>query len=456
MAVRSGSGTGVVVSLVVFVIVTVCLLVLTIVFYSGRTDARQAQSEAETALAKYVQPAQRSNDMFKRIEASAGRQSVSMHLVNQYEELMAFVDGNPKTDLAGLQARTERFGAKGGKSLMNAIQEMDRNLSTANADLESRSALLASKDKQLDELKAQMDALKQNHTREVESMQSQISAYSEEAERYRVQFQDALDNVNGAIQRQRDTYESRIDELENEKDSLSQEVFVMRGRVETLQAVIAKNRQSGNNPALLVDGRVIDTLSRDEVFINRGRQQRIVLGMTFEVYSTPDAIRPNSEGDLPRGKASLQVVQVGDQTSKCKITRSVPGQPVVSDDVIANAVYDPNYQFKFLVHGKFDVDNDGRPSDAEADYLRELVVKWNGVVVSGAELPGDLDFLVLGEEPPMPGLLPTNATEDQIARWVEKRQAHETYRRLFRQAQDAQIPVLNDNRFFILTGATNR
>ena len=457
MAVRSGAGTGVIVSLVVFVFVTLFLLVLTIVFYSDRTDARQAQADAESALAKYVQPAQRNNDMFKRIEASAGRQSVSMHLVNQYEELMAFVDGNPKTDLPGLQARAERYGATGGKSLMNAMQEMDRNLASAQADLESRNTLLADKDQQLDEMRAQMDALKENQAREIESMQSQIAAYSEEAERFRTQLQETLANVNDAVERQRRTYETRIDELENEKDALSQEVFVMRGRVDELQKVISQNRERGNNPALLVDGRVIDTLSRDEVFINRGRQHRIVLGMTFEVYSTADAIRQNPEtGDMPRGKASLQVVQVGDQTSKCKITRSVPGQPVVSEDVIANAVYDPNYQFKFLVHGKFDVDNDGRVSDAEADYLRELVVKWNGIVVSGTELPGDLDFLVLGEEPPMPGLLPTNATEDQIARWVEKRQAHETYRRLFRQAQDAQIPVLNDNRFFILTGTTNR
>ena len=41
------------------------------------------------------------------------------------------------------------------------------------------------------------------------------------------------------------------------------------------------------------------------------------------------------------------------------VTRSVPGQPLVRGDVVANAVYDPNYRFKFLVHGKFDIDADG-------------------------------------------------------------------------------------------------
>ena len=43
-------------------------------------------------------------------------------------------------------------------------------------------------------------------------------------------------------------------------------------------------------------------------------------------------------GSLPRGKASLQVIQVRDTTSKCLITRAVPGRPVVRTDVIANAV----------------------------------------------------------------------------------------------------------------------
>lgn len=457
MAVRSGSGTGVIVSLVVFVIITVCLLVLTIVFYSGQTDAREAASSAEAALARYVQPAQRNNDQFKRLEASAGSQSVSMHLINRYEELMSFVDGNPKADLPGVQARAQNYGIDDDESLLGGLASMDRELRNRQSEIETKDNLLAQKDQQVDELTARMDALRNSHSQEIDSMQSQITAYADEAERYRTQFRKAVDDVEATVQRLRDQYEGQIDDLENEKDELNQELYLLRGRVNQLQEAIAENRHSAENPALLVDGRVIDTLSRDEVFINRGRKHRVQLGMTFEVYSSPEALRPNPQtGEIPTGKASVQVVQVGEQTSKCKITRSLPGQPVVSDDVIANAVYDPNYEFKFLVHGKFDVDNDGRPSESEADYLRQVIIDWGGTVVTGEEIPGNLDFLVLGEEPPMPGLLPANANEDQIARWVASRRSHETYRRLFRQATEAQIPVLNANRFFILTGSTSR
>lgn len=54
MAVRTGAGTGVIVSLVVFVLTTVFLLVLTIVFYAGKTKEAEARAAADQALAKYV------------------------------------------------------------------------------------------------------------------------------------------------------------------------------------------------------------------------------------------------------------------------------------------------------------------------------------------------------------------------------------------------------------------
>ena len=50
-----------------------------------------------------------------------------------------------------------------------------------------------------------------------------------------------------------------------------------------------------------------------------------------------NALHANT-GALPRGKSSLQVVKVGDATSTCKLTRSVPGRPIVRNNVIANAI----------------------------------------------------------------------------------------------------------------------
>ena len=47
MAIRSGAGTGVIVSLVVFVLATVFLLVLSIVFYVGNREQIETVEKAE-------------------------------------------------------------------------------------------------------------------------------------------------------------------------------------------------------------------------------------------------------------------------------------------------------------------------------------------------------------------------------------------------------------------------
>jgi hypothetical protein len=132
------------------------------------------------------------------------------------------------------------------------------------------------------------------------------------------------------------------------------------------------------------------------------------------------------------------------------------GNPLIRNDVIANAVYDPTYRFKFLIHSKFDTDGDGRPTETEAEYLRGLVMNWGGTVVTGNDLPGDLDFLVLGEEPPKPPPPPADASPVILEDWVRRNEANALYNLLFNQAMQAQIPVLNANRFFILIGHTER
>ena len=49
-----------------------------------------------------------------------------------------------------------------------------------------------------------------------------------------------------------------------------------------------------------------------------------------------------------------------------------------------------------------------------------------------------------------------NLSRDQFRRFLKQRESREQYDRLFDQATDAQIPVLNWNRFEMLTGMNPR
>jgi len=458
MAVRSGAGTGVIVSLVVFIFATIFGIVFTIVFYSQATKAQEAQVNAEQALEVYVKAAQRNADQFKTIEqaAKSNRQSVAQYLNARYEQLMGKVDGNPKATMEAVTQRAESLGASNA-SILNTLESLHRQLRSKESELLDRNDLLQARDDEIDELQARVNQMRQNHTDEIRSLQSQIGDYSSEAERYRDDVARTVSAVEATVSRQEQQYEAEIDALQGRNDQLNQDVVLMRQRIDELQEIINRSRQASVDPSLLVDGTVVETLGSTDIYIDLGRSDRIVMGMTFEIFDSADSIRvdPNT-GELPRGKASAQVVNVGEQTARARITRSVPGRPVVRTDVIANAVYDRNYEYKFLVHGKFDVDGDGRPSEAEADFVRAQIIEWGGTVVTGDDLPGDLDFLVLGVKPPRPINPPVNASVNVLNEFVRKREAHDLYESMFRQAREAQIPVLNSNRFFILIGKTDR
>ncbi|MHC4107083.1 MAG: HlyD family secretion protein [Planctomycetota bacterium] len=459
MAVRSEAGTGVIVSLVVFVLTTVFLLVLTIVFYAGQTDALEQEAKARADLARYVKAHERNQDFINRIESRAAQsnESVAMYLHKQYADLMGYVSGQKGTTFEKLRTDASRYGVEDDAAIMYRLEDLHRTVRDRDNELERLNEKLADREEEIAEFTAQLDQARIDHANEVEAVRGEILAYKEAGDQYREEVEQVKDRYDTAIDRHREQYEGRINELETANEAMDQELVVLRGRVNEMEARLDRTRIKAKAPESLVDGRIIDIAANDQVFINRGRKHRVVLGMTFEVYDDAASIRVDQvTGEVPRGKGSLQVIKVGDTTSTCKITRSTRGRPVVREDVIANAVYDPEYRFKFLVHGKFDVDFDGRPSNTEAEYLRSLIVEWGGEVLRGDELTGDLDFLVLGVEPPMPPRLRLDASAIMIEDWSRKRQAALKYDELFRQGREAQIPVLNANRFFILIGHTER
>jgi hypothetical protein len=457
MAVRSGAGTGVVVSLVVFVLTTVFLLVMTIVFYAGKTKELEERVKAEQALGTYVNSAQRNNDTFKAFEASAKAtgQSVSGYLSGRYDALMTYVDGNPSTTLDGLKSSLDAYGVqKDGGVVKNTLVDMSRDLRSARTTIDELKQQQTNLEDQIAQKQTEMNQLRQSQQAERDAVEGRIAGYRDAAEDYKKRLDDGIADLGRAKDELSQRYQGTIHDLEDQTDNLNRELMFVKSRLKDLEDARNTARLKSQDPSTLVDGKVVDVPgSNEEVYIDRGKKNRVVLGMTFEVYSESASIRVNPQtGEIPRGKASLQVIKVGESTSTCKIIRSTPGQPVVRGDVIANAVYDPNYQFKFLVHGKFDVDGDGRPSESEAEYLRSLVLDWGGSIVTGEELPGDLDFLVLGLVPTNPPPPPANASEVIVSDYIRKRQAYETYNQLFRQAREAQIPVLNANRFFVLIG----
>ena len=457
MATRAGSGTGMLVSLVVFVVTTVALLVVSIVLYAGQSKSRDAEKQAQADLAQVITAEERSRDATRAMlaDATSARLSLFAEMNRRSGEVATFVSGNPN---ASLEQMRQELGVAENQTVRTVLSNERTKVRQLGQDLDATKARLASADDETKRLQAAMaDADKRNQAT-LAAAQASIDGYARTVDTLRAETSAAVQGIDAARTQIEARYTQRIRDLERQIDELNRDNAVFRTRVAQLDAKVNEVRPKSESPAELVDGEVIDVIGADrQVFLNLGRKDRLRPGITFEVYEDARTIQPDPQtGAYSRGKASIQVIKVNDLTSTARIIRDTPGSPVVPGDVVANAVFDANTKFKFLVFGKFDVDGDGRASTAEAEFLKTQVRDWGGVVIEGSELTGDLDFLVLGVQPGEPGPLPPNATAQQIDARLEAQDEYDRYDRLFRRATEAQIPVLNSNRFEILTGSVPR
>jgi len=455
MAIRSSAGSGVTISLIVFVLLTVLLIAASILLWGRYETEKKTAADATAALNRYASKAERASDWHRLIDEASGRDTILKAFNDRHTALWQFATG--RGDGQGtIDAARETTGLTNGESLAGTMSDLQRQISdlqAANQSLQARADdAEASRETIAKELQDASDA--NNAILAAES--SQLKPYVDADGRHSAAIQQAVTEFDRMQASLRDQKDATISEQQDAVDQLSADNKRLGARLRDIESRLNRDRLNSADPASLVDGTIIDVVgSGDMVYIDRGRNDQIVLGMTFEVYENAAQIQFDEEDSDARGKASIQVVKLGDASSTAKVTRSVKGRPILPNNVITNAIYDPDYTFKFLVHGKFDVDQDGQPSEEEADYLRDRIRRWGGEVVTGNEIPGDLDFLVLGVEPRQP-VKPSRQSSTQILNEYRRlRTMVDRYQSMLHQAQQAKIPVLNQNRLDILTGRTD-
>ena len=457
MAIRSSAGTGVIVSLIVFVVLTILLLAGSILLWGQLETAKQDATKAATTLDDYATKAERNSaEWLSPLKDASGRDSVIKYLYNQNQSLRQFAIGSPDGSLSDLDKTRTQLSLQSGQSLVDGLKDAQRRLGEMTSQITALKSGMTAAEQSAQASDNRLQAAVQERDQLLVAEATALQPHTKADERYQSEIEQATSNFQSMQTNTRDDMNHQINELQDEVDELTTQNKRLKGKNRVLKTSLNRDQLRAADPATLADGRILDVIgSGDHVYIDRGQNDQIVLGMTFEIYDSASQIRPDKDGLEPRGKASIQIVKIGDASSTAKVTRRVKGQPILAGNVIANAVYDPNYQFKFLVHGVFDLDHDKNASEQEAEYLRERIERWGGVVVRGNEIPGDLDFLVLGETPNTP-IQPFNSSSTQaMDEYRRLRTAADRYQSLLRDAQQAEIPVLNQNRLDILTGRTD-
>jgi len=442
------------VTIVTLAITTVGFFVAFAVFYGKYSDRGRLLQQAQTDAADIVKPEERNRDDIQSLVAEAkkdGNKSLVGYLVGSQGAIMERVTGARSDRLSSLATKLGNVQGADSANLLTLVANRDSELAALRSQLAQADAARAAALKDLENEVGRVGGIEQRHQETVNALTAEVQQYRAEIETYRLGTDQYKQNLDARLGQTTNSAAEERKRLQDQLTSVSNESAILKGQLQTLRADKANETLAGSPEVSLVDGTVIG-IGSGQAFIGIGSRQKVSLGMTFTVYADATALRPDAEGNYPRGKATLEVISVDDNSSTCRITSEVRGNPVVRGDVIANAIYDPTKVYKFVVFGNFDADRDGLPTAQERQTIAANIASWGGSVTD--EIAGDTDFLVLGERPILPPNPSSDAPLPVVEEFIRRRRDVERYDALYAQARSTNLPVINENRLYTLTGTT--
>lgn len=450
-----GGLTGAHYGMIAFAVLTVASLGLFIFTLTRVGGAEQAAEEAQRRMRTFGNP-----PAYYADEARNRNSNVFAVMADDMRKVAALVTGDPEDVGATIEAKADRVlnEVAGGKppgtfepsdTLLTAVGQLNRLYVDASKAADTAAANARALQDEVASLTEQLQTKEEQFASEVESLGLQLqqaredmaSALGEKDSQFQ-NIQSALDASEQEVQRlQRDTRQMQRDyELEVER---------LGAQISSLQRQMQQFKLSLDPAELLTkaDGRILRAVpGSDIVYINLGAADKMKIGMRFEVFS--------QTGELPEGfdgKASLEVVNVMEDTSECRVMRRTAGQPIVEGDTVVNIAYERGRKPKFLVLGEFDIDYDGETDWNGPQLVKDIVRQWGGQVVD--ELDESVDFVVVG----LPPTIPTFARGQQVSEVVRDQEFRKQielseYRDIVERAQKMFIPVITQNPFLFLTG----
>ena len=469
-----GSRTGLVTALVIFVILFVTSTILFIYENAERRNLQERVQNLETEKADLVSDATVTGpEMTQLVEyakASNPPTTAVDAVLAQRRKMAQTITGQPlppEKVNAAVQAAVARATGKdvaaanvpiaptsgltqivtaladGVARLQNDKNDLQNQLKAAADEkaqlIAARDALVREKDTQIGTVRAEMQQLqaqtatyRQGNLNTVQTLEKSTAAALAQQQESNAQLASQLSQATANAQK----LQTQLDQVTNRLKMI---------------------RPGTNEPTIQKpDGRIVRVPDTSTVVIDLGTGDQIVEGMTFEVYDQQTRIpalgnaeQGMSENNMPEGKASIEVIRILPGYSECRVIRRKPGYGINIGDLIANLVYDSTQKYNFVVYGNFDLNGDGRAESGDADVIKRLITMWGGKVTNEVNI--GTDFIVMGVEPKAE---PASPNDDALVRQqkLEAQQAQEAYLNVLKQADQLNIPIMNQNRFLNFVG----
>jgi hypothetical protein len=467
-----GSRSGLITTVIISVTVAVIMIVVAVYYSTAASKAEKDLANLKTVDRGMYYDGAPSDAKVTRLqqmkEQFPGMNSALEISMAQSEQLAKLLGGNAAPDAAYQNAKSvianasKRMAELKSQNLVNGDLSANASLSEAinslmaqvgqlaqdkkNSDdqlvaankakadlIAAQKQQLDDKDKQIAEVNAKMAAMEQKVNELGQGYTTSLTSAQQTDTRTLKDLQDQVAKLTADLAQAN----KKNKDLDSQVTGLKGKLHLVRAKPE--EAVVQQP-----------DGMIIRNADNNRCFINIGSKQSVTLGLTFEVYDKGRGIPPLGDGlsdtNMPVGKASIEVVAVGPDTSECQITKLQPGQHVVVGDPIANLVFDPNTKYNFVVYGKFDLTGSGND---DSQIIKRLITQWGGKLQDHIDI--DTDFVVMGAEPQLPAGLDPNNPQDQMRR-LRYQQELAQYQAQVVAATQLSVPIMNQNRFLYFIG----
>lgn len=338
-----------------------------------------------------------------------------------------------------------------GIALVNMIKDLKEKLEGSRTQVAQLGDALSALQDEFDMLQTQMQQRQNLFLNELETSQSLI-------DQIRAEYNALREQMDKATEEQIATYRERLEneqarlrarqlELQELEQKLQETESMLQEALAKLEGI--KPRPDVEVAAYRPDAKIIRVdLQNELVTLDIGTKDRVYPGLTFAIYQSNVPIPEDG-----KGKAEIEVFQVGQQVSVARIVTWDKRNPVVPDDLVVNLIWDPKMNNKFVIVGDFDTTGDGRIDPKGVDHVKDLIERWGGIIQDDITI--DTDFVIVGIEP----TIPERPTADELdadptafQRYENAMQRARKYNEMLTKAEKLRVPVFNYERFLYLIG----
>ncbi|HEY0007849.1 MAG TPA: hypothetical protein VGB55_03910, partial [Tepidisphaeraceae bacterium] len=234
-------------------------------------------------------------------------------------------------------------------SLNGAVTSLTSTVNSQQTDIAQLTSARDALNKQIDGLKATFTQQLAAKDKDIEAARAQAEAFQNEVTSERSIKEKQLTDITSGAEQTAQLAQEDVNRLQAREQELQGKIKQEEAVRRALQNKLRDVRQPVDQVARQADARIIRTTSNGYVFIDLGTGDQVVPGMSFEVYDRIEGMpKPGdatNDENLPKGKASIEIIRVTPGSSECRIIRSTPGQNVVDGDLCVNIVYDRNVKY---------------------------------------------------------------------------------------------------------------